>query len=102
MRQLIAALQVGELDAARLAISALIRFDQDISQNVQIGRIRAALQSGDVHLAWQHAQQLRTLYPWAFPALSKAPTKAFRSVHPASEKTHRAYNPTIRMLDLIA
>lgn len=71
LRQLIAALQSGSLDAARLAFSAVVSHDEDMAINTHITATGAALQSSNLPGAWRCAQNLRTAYPWAFVAAPK-------------------------------
>ena len=76
LRQLIAALQAGALDAARMAFSAVVTHDDDLAHNHHVTKIGAALQSSNLAGAWRCAQELRGQYPWAFTPAGKLP------VHP--------------------
>ena len=102
LRQLIAALQSGSLDAARLAFSAVVSHDEDMAHNSHMTHIGAALQSSNLPGAWRCAQDLRTAYPWAFQSppkhLSHAPTN---SPQPQEAKSFTD-GLTGRLFDLIA
>lgn len=87
LRQLIAALQAGALDAARVSFSALVSHDEEMAHNTHLTHIGAALQSSNLAAAWRLAQPLRTRYPGAFhspvapkpPAATPAPKQPLRA-----------------------
>jgi hypothetical protein len=102
LRQLIASLQSGSLDAARVAFSAVVSHDEDMANNRHMTHIGAALQSSNLPGAWRCAQELRPAYPWAF----QAPPKHLS--HPpsvtAQPQEARSFTDglTGRLFDLIA
>ena len=102
LRQLVASLQSGSLDAARLAFSAVVSQDEDLAHNIHIAHVGTALQSSNLPGAWRCAQELRPAYPWAFiplpQHLSHAPV-----VTPQPQAT-RSFTDglTGRLFDLIA
>ena len=102
LRQLIAALQTGGLDGARMAFSAVVRHDEDMAHNVHIGKIGAALQSSNLAGAWRCAQDLKPLYPWAFQTPAKTP--GHLSTVPTAGQQVKDFTDglTGRMFDLIA
>ena len=87
LRQLIAALQAGALDAARVSFSALVSHDEEMAHNTHLTHIGAALQSSNLTVAWRLAQPLRARYPGAFhnpvpakpPATTPAPKQPLRA-----------------------
>ncbi len=66
LRSLLLAIQSGQVDAARLAFTALIIHDAELNQDGAITRIGTALQSSHLADAWRIAQELRSRYPLAF------------------------------------
>jgi hypothetical protein len=102
LRQLIAALQTGGLDAARMAFSAVVRHDEDMAHNIHMAKIGAALQSSNLAGAWRCAQDLKPLYPWAFQTPAKAPGQASSAVPPTQQVKDFSDSLTGRMFDLIA
>jgi hypothetical protein len=102
LRQLIAALQSGSLDAARLAFSAVVSHDDDVAHNSHVAHIGAALQSSNLPGAWRCAQDLRAAYPWAFVA----PQKHLSQPPPITPQPQNAKSFTDgltgRLFDLIA
>lgn len=102
LRQLIASLQSGSLDAARLAFSAVVSQDEDLAHNTHINHVGSALQSSNLAGAWRSAQALRPAYPWAFiplpQHLSHAPPVAPQPQGPRSFTD----GLTGRLFDLIA
>jgi hypothetical protein len=87
LRQLIAALQAGALDAARVSFSALVSHDEEMAHNTHLTHVGAALQSSNLTVAWRLAQPLRARYPGAFhnpvpakpPATTPAPKQPLRA-----------------------
>ena len=87
LRQLIAALQAGALDAARVSFSALVSHDEEMAHNTHLTHVGAALQSSNLTVAWRLAQPLRARYPGAFhnpvpakpPATTSAPKQPLRA-----------------------
>jgi len=87
LRQLIAALQSGALDAARVSFSALVSHDEEMAHNTHLTHVGAALQSSNLTVAWRLAQPLRARYPGAFhnpvpakpPATTSAPKQPLRA-----------------------
>ena len=87
LRQLIAALQAGALDAARVSFSALVSHDEEMAHNTLLTHVGAALQSSNLTGAWRLAQPLRARYPGAFhnpvpakpPATTPAPKQPLRA-----------------------
>jgi len=87
LRQLIAALQAGALDAARVSFSALVSHDEEMAHNTHLTHVGAALQSSNLTVAWRRAQPLRARYPGAFhnpvpakpPATTPAPKQPLRA-----------------------
>jgi len=87
LRQLIAALQSGALDAARVSFSALVSHDEEMAHNTHLTHVGAALQSSNLTVAWRLAQPLRARYPGAFhnpvpakpPATTPAPKQPLRA-----------------------
>ena len=87
LRQLIAALQAGALDAARVSFSALVSHDEEMAHNTHLTHVGAALQSSNLTVAWRLAQPLRARYPGAFhnpvpakpPAATPAPKQPLRA-----------------------
>lgn len=87
LRQLIAALQAGALDAARVSFSAVVSHDEEMAHNTHLTHVGAALQSSNLTVAWRLAQPLRARYPGAFhnpvpakpPATTPAPKQPLRA-----------------------
>lgn len=87
LRQLIAALQAGALDAARVSFSAVVSHDEEMAHNTHLTHVGAALQSSNLTVAWRLAQPLRARYPGAFhnpvpakpPATTSAPKQPLRA-----------------------
>lgn len=87
LRQLIAALQAGALDAARVSFSALVSHDEEMAHDTHLTHVGAALQSSNLTVAWRLAQPLRARYPGAFhnpvpakpPATTPAPKQPLRA-----------------------
>ncbi len=87
LRQLIAALQAGALDAARVSFSALVSHDEEMAHNTHLTHVGAALQSSNLTVAWRLAQPLRARYPGAFhnpvpakpPATTSTPKQPLRA-----------------------
>ena len=102
LRQLIAALQSGSLDAARLAFSAVVSHDDDMAHNGPISHIGAALQSSNLPGAWRCAQDLRPAYPWAFVAPPKHLSHAPPIASQPQEAKGFTHGLTGRLFDLIA
>ena len=102
LRQLIAALQTGGLDAARMAFSAVVRHDEDMAHNIHMAKIGAALQSSNLAGAWRCAQDLKPLYPWAFQTPAATPAPPSSAVAPAQRVKDFSDRLTGRMFDLIA
>ena len=102
LRQLIAALQTGGLDAARMAFSAVIRHDEDMAHNIHMAKIGAALQSSNLAGAWRCAQDLKPLYPWAFQTPAKSLAHPSSAVPPIPQTKDFSDSLTGRMFDLIA
>jgi len=102
LRQLIAALQTGGLDAARMAFSAVVRHDEDMAHNIHMAKIGAALQSSNLAGAWRCAQDLKPLYPWAFQTPAKSLAHPSSAVPPIQQAKDFSDSLTGRMFDLIA
>ena len=102
LRQLIAALQTGGLDAARMAFSAVVRHDEDMAHNIHMAKIGAALQSSNLAGAWRCAQDLKPLYPWAFQTPAKSLAHPSSAVPPIQQTKDFSDSLTGRMFDLIA
>jgi len=102
LRQLIASLQSGSLDAARLAFSAVVSQDEDMAHNSHISHIGAALQSSNLPGAWRCAQDLRPAYPWAFVAPPKHLSHAPPIASQPQEAKGVTHGLTGRLFDLIA
>ena len=102
LRQLIAALQSGSLDAARLAFSAVVSHDDDMAHNSHMTHIGAALQSSNLPGAWRCAQDLRPAYPWAFVAPPKHLSHPPHITAQPQESKSFTDGLTGRLFDLIA
>jgi len=102
LRQLIAALQSGSLDAARLAFSAVVSHDDDMAHNSHMTHIGAALQSSNLPGAWRCAQDLRPAYPWAFVAPPKHLSHPPQITAQPQESKSFTDGLTGRLFDLIA
>ena len=102
LRQLIAALQSGSLDAARLAFSAVVSHDDDMAHNSHMTNIGAALQSSNLPGAWRCAQDLRHAYPWAFVPPPKHLSRSPPVTPQPQEGRSFTDGLTGRLFDLIA
>ena len=58
LQVLLQALKAGELDAARLAFTALINFDPSVSSDPYLHKIGSALQSSNLYAAQQFGLEL--------------------------------------------
>ena len=58
LQALLQALKAGELDAARLAFTALINFDPSVSSDPYLHKIGSALQSSNLYAAQQFGLEL--------------------------------------------
>ena len=58
LQVLLKALKAGELDAARLAFTALINFDPSVSSDPYLHKIGSALQSSNLYAAQQFGLEL--------------------------------------------
>jgi hypothetical protein len=59
LQALLQALKVGELDAARLAFTALINFDPSVSSDPYLHKIGSALQSSNLYAAQHFGLELQ-------------------------------------------
>jgi hypothetical protein len=59
LQALLQSLKAGELDAARLAFTALINFDPSVSSDPYLHKIGSALQSSNLYAAQQFSLELR-------------------------------------------
>jgi hypothetical protein len=59
LRALLAALQAGPIDAARLAFTALVSHDLELAHHPSLARIGSALQSSNLVAAIRAAQELQ-------------------------------------------
>ena len=58
LQALLQSLKAGELDAARLAFTALIKFDPSVSSDPYLHKIGSALQSSNLYAAQQFSLEL--------------------------------------------
>ena len=59
LQALLQALKAGELDAARLAFTALINFDPSVSSDPYLSKLGAALQSSNLYAAQHFGLELQ-------------------------------------------
>ena len=59
LQALLQSLKAGELDAARLAFTALVNFDPTVSSDPYLSKLGAALQSSNLYAAQHYALEIQ-------------------------------------------
>jgi hypothetical protein len=91
LQALLQALKAGELDAARLAFTALINFDPSVSSDPYLSKLGAALQSSNLYAAQHFGLELQNR---GWQLQSSSPSNAVSSASRRTDSVNGLHGET--------